>query len=144
MGRRFRARIRGLLGGAALLACAPAAVTAFNLHEQVLPRAQWPQHANGRNVAALPAVAEALRRFEENGKIVIVIRYLAGRPGRAGPLPGVATRRGRRRPPDCQHHRARLRLGARRGLSKTVGREMRGCRPQPALAGAMFAAEAKH
>ncbi|MDD9857914.1 MAG: hypothetical protein OXU96_07705 [Gammaproteobacteria bacterium] len=82
MGRRFRARIRGLLGGAALLACAPAAVTAFNLHEQVLPRAQWPQHANGRNVAALPAVAEALRRFEENGKIVIVIRYPGGDSGR--------------------------------------------------------------
>jgi len=80
--KRFKARIRGPLAGAVLLACAPAAVTAFNLHEQVLPRAQWPQHTTGRNVAALPAVAEALRRFEENGNMVIVIRYPGGDFGR--------------------------------------------------------------
>lgn len=65
-----------------MLAGAPTAVAAFDLHEHILPRAQWPQHANGRNVAALPAVAEALRRFEENGKMAVVIRYPGGDPGR--------------------------------------------------------------
>lgn len=80
--KRLKARIRGLLAGAVMSAGAPTAATAFDLHEIVLPRAQWPQHANGRHVAALPAVAEALRRFEENGKMVIVIRYPGGDSGR--------------------------------------------------------------
>ena len=45
-------------------------------------RPQWPRHATGHTVAALPAVAEALRRFEENGRVTIIIYYPGGDPGR--------------------------------------------------------------
>ena len=69
----------GLLLGVLLLAGTPA--LAIDIHEQILTRAQWPQHANGYNVAALPAVNQTLRRFEENGKINIVIYYPGGDPG---------------------------------------------------------------
>ena len=79
---RFTAHSRawaGLLLGVLLLAGTPA--LAIDIHEQILTRAQWPQHANGYNVAALPAVNQTLRRFEENGKINIVIYYPGGDPG---------------------------------------------------------------
>ena len=55
---------------------------AGEIYEHILTRPQWPQHANGHNVLALPAVEQALRRFEENGKITIVIRYPGGDFGR--------------------------------------------------------------
>lgn len=54
----------------------------WDIYEHILTRSQWPQHANGHNISALPAVEQALRRFEENGKITIVIRYPGGDPGR--------------------------------------------------------------
>lgn len=73
------ARAALLLGGL-LLAGAPAG--GGSIYEHILTRPQWPQHANGENVSALPAVRQVLRRFEENGKITIVIRYPGGDPGR--------------------------------------------------------------
>ena len=80
---RFSANSRawaGLLLGVLLLAGAPA--LAIDIHEQTLTRARWPQHANGYNVAALSVVNQTLRRFEENGKINIVIYYPGGDPGK--------------------------------------------------------------
>ncbi len=55
---------------------------AGSLYEHMLTRAQWPAHANGQNIIALPAVAQALRRFVENDKTTIVIQYPGGDPGR--------------------------------------------------------------
>ena len=63
-----------------LLGGTPAA--AGEIYEHILTRPQWPQHANGHNILALPAVEQALRRFEENGKITIAIRYPGGDFGR--------------------------------------------------------------
>ena len=41
-----------------------------------------PRNVNGSTVSALPAVVNTLSRFEESGKITIVIRYPGGDPGR--------------------------------------------------------------
>ena len=56
--------------------------TGGDIYNHIVTRSQWPQHANGQNIPALPAVKEALRRFEENGKVTIVILYPGGDPGR--------------------------------------------------------------
>ena len=85
--RAFRPKVTaraGLMLGmllSLLLGGTPAA-HAGEIYEHILTRPQWPQHANGHNVLALPAVEQALRRFEENGKITIVIRYPGGDFGR--------------------------------------------------------------
>ncbi len=54
---------------------------AFEVYEQILPRAQWPAHASGQNVLTLAAVRETLRRFVEDEKIAVIIRYPGGDPG---------------------------------------------------------------
>ncbi len=69
-----------LLAVALLLSAAPA--TGMDIHEQIVTRAQWPQHANGHNIAALPAIRQTLRRFAENDNITIIIRHPGGDPGR--------------------------------------------------------------
>ena len=71
--------INSLLVGL-LLTGTPA--TGGDIYNHIVTRSQWPQHANGQNIPALPAVKEALRRFEENGKVTIVILYPGGDPGR--------------------------------------------------------------
>ena len=81
---RFPARTCLLLAGLLLTGLLVPRIDAVagDIYEHILTRPQWPQHANGHNIAALPAVTEALRRFKENGKITIVIRYPGGDPGR--------------------------------------------------------------
>ncbi len=69
----------GLLLIGLLLAGAPA--SGGDIHDYIVTRAEWPQHANGQNISALPVVNETLRSFEENGKVTIVIRYPGGDPG---------------------------------------------------------------
>lgn len=48
--------------------------------EFVLTRAGWPQHANGPNILALPAVRQTLRHFDESG-VSIIIRHPGGDAG---------------------------------------------------------------
>lgn len=78
----------GLLAGLLFLGGTPA--TAFEVHDSVLTRAEWPRQMNGANVLALPVVAQVLRRFSEDGGVVLVIRYPGGDSGRrwAGELRG--------------------------------------------------------
>ena len=82
----FRARLLAV----ALLAGAPPPAAALEIHEEFIARLHWPAHANGDNIAALPAVQLALRRFDESGDIRVVIRYPGGDSGRrwAGELRG--------------------------------------------------------
>ncbi len=77
---RARAWLGRVLAVALLLSAAPA--TALDIHERMVTRAQWPQHANGLNIAALPAIRKTLRRFAENDNITIVIHHPGGDPGR--------------------------------------------------------------
>ena len=72
-------RLRAGLLTLALLTGTPA--TALDIHEQIITRAEWPQHTNGDNVAALPAVQLALTHFKENNRTTLIIRHPGGDPG---------------------------------------------------------------
>jgi hypothetical protein len=54
---------------------------AIDVQQQVLTRDQWPRYVNGYNLLALPAISHALRQFDENNRIHIVIQYPGGDPG---------------------------------------------------------------
>lgn len=56
-------------------------VSALEVQQQVVTRADWPQYANGVNLAALPQTRHILRQFDETGKMQITIRYPGGEPG---------------------------------------------------------------
>ncbi len=57
-------------------------VGAVSEHNEILKRSEWPEYVNGTNIAALPQVSQTLKRFEEDEKIIIEIRYPGGDPGR--------------------------------------------------------------
>ena len=69
--------------GGVLFAGLLATVTASaDVYEHLITRAQWPAYASGHSVSRLPAVVEALRRFDEGGAARIVVRYPGGVGGR--------------------------------------------------------------
>ena len=76
-----RPHLRAGLLTLALLTGTPSPATALDIHEQILTRAEWPQHTNGDNVAALPAVQLALTHFKENNRTTLIIRHPGGDPG---------------------------------------------------------------
>lgn len=71
--------MRALLCAVCMCACFAGARVAMG-DEFVLTRDGWPQHANGPNVLALPAVRRTLRHFDERGA-GILIRHPGGDAG---------------------------------------------------------------
>ena len=57
-------------------------VFAISEYTEILKQGDWPTYVNGPNVSALPQVSQTLKRFEEDDKISIEIRYPGGVQGR--------------------------------------------------------------
>ncbi len=55
---------------------------AISEHTEVLKDDQWPEYVNGTNMIALPQISEILKRFREDEKISIEIRYPGGDLGK--------------------------------------------------------------
>ena len=64
----------------ALLVCTTRS-GAIEYSELVITRAEWPEYANGANIAALPQVRQVLARFDESGRYRVVVRYPGGESG---------------------------------------------------------------
>ena len=58
------------------------AVIAVNEYTQTLNFSDWPAYVNGTNIAALPQVSRTIKRFVEDEKMTIEIRYPSGDQGR--------------------------------------------------------------
>lgn len=58
----------------------PAALS-IEVTEEIILRAEWPAYVNGASISALPQTQKILRRFDENGKMQLTIRYPSGEQG---------------------------------------------------------------
>lgn len=51
-------------------------------HVEILPRAEWPQYENGKNLLSLNQISTVVKSFEEHDKVTVEIRYPGGDYGR--------------------------------------------------------------